>query len=528
MASSAASSDTAVRFNPAAFTRAASSRHPAESRWSIFADVYQTLLGAMVLLAYAGSLLYAVREELLVNAASVLTRSVVPEQLAQVPAETALGVFLLLAAAAGFLVLLRLGPVAASAAQGFWWLSLPADRRQALAGTAARKMLKCAVVAGLGFLPVAALAGPSDGLASVLLGAAVAAASGALAFLFAGVVQAAGLKLAASRISMAVVAAGLVLPLLPLLTTGVPVNVPGKVLLLFPSGWPLAASQGAVWPLPVALAAVLAGLCTVYVQLPSLGVSEVTGSGNVSGHAAGALYFGDFRELGEALHTPENTRRFPRLAERPSSAFGILVRADAVAFLRSPGKVLILTVLTLIPAALAVVTGLGSAVVVAGLLLITGWTAASASAGVARFHAGSPVLESLLPLTPVQTRQAHAVVPAVCLTSWSLVTFGMLSLMGAGGPALLLMGVLAGPGLAGAALRGAFRPAPDWTAPGMSRFSPLMPAGIATSFTRGPDIALVAMLPGLIAVVGGGTPWWLVLLQSISSVFCLWLGTRAD
>jgi hypothetical protein len=490
--------------------------------------VYQSLLGAVVLLAYAGSLLYGVREELLVNAGSVLTRSVVSERFAQVPVRTALAVLLLLAAAGGFLLLLRLGPVSANPAQGFWWLSLPVDRRRALAGPATRKMLKCAVVAGLGFLPVAALTGPAGGLGSVLLGGAVAAASGALTFLIAAAVQAAGLKPTASRISMVVIAAGLLLLLFPLLFAGVPVEVPGHVLLLLPSGWPLATAQGAVWPLPAALAGLLAGLCAVYLQLRRLGVSELIGSGNVTGHAAGALYFGDFRELGAALQTPEITRRFPRLSARPTSAFTALLRADAVAFLRSPRNGLVLAMLALGPAALTCVTGVGSAIVVAGLLLIAGWTAASVSASVARLHARNPVLESLLPLTPGQATRAHAVVPAVCLTVWSLATFGILSLMGAGGPELLLLGVLAALGLAGASVRAAFRPIPDWTTPGSSKFSLMMPAGIETSFAQGPDTAVVAMLPVLIALISGGTPWWLFLLQAISSAFCLWLGTRRN
>lgn len=101
-----------------AFSRAAAARHPLESRWSVFADVYQTLLGAVVLLSYAGALLYGIREELLVNAGSLLTRSVISDRFAQVPAQTAMAAVLLLAAAGGFLLLLRLGPVSATAAQG--------------------------------------------------------------------------------------------------------------------------------------------------------------------------------------------------------------------------------------------------------------------------------------------------------------------------------------------------------------------------------------------------------------------------
>src|SRR3954468_6788036 len=99
--------------------------------------------------------------------------------------------------------------------------------------------------------------------------------------------------------------------------------------------------------------------------------------------------------------------------QRP--AFTVLVRADATAFARSAGKARNVLVPALMPAALACVTGAGSAIVVAGMLLISGWAAASVSATFARLHAGKPGLDGLLPLTPFQARAAHAVVPVACL-----------------------------------------------------------------------------------------------------------------
>ncbi|TJY71435.1 hypothetical protein E4J89_04090 [Arthrobacter sp. CAU 1506] len=524
---SAAGTAGAVRFNPMAFSRAAAARHPLESRWSVFADVYQTLLGAVVLISYAGALLYGIREELLVNAGSVLTRSVISERFAQVPAQTAMAAVLLLAASGGFLLLLRLGPVSATAAQGYWWLGLPINRRRALARPAAGRMLRTALVAGLVFLPLAALAGPAHGAASVLLGSAAAAAVGAALYLAAAFAQATAGKPAATRVAGIASAVGLVVLLLPLLSGGL-ASFPGQALLLLPSGWPLLVVHGSIWPLWAAAALVLVGGCSGYFLLRSLSTAELTASGSVSGHAAGALYFGDFRELERALDHRRVRRRFRLSLAPPSSPSAVLVRADVVAFLRSPGKVRHVAVMALAPAAVGCIAGAGSAIIMAGVLLGCGWAAASGCAFVARAHAARPVLESLLPLAPVQARRAHAVLPAVGLAVWGLVSFGLLAVMGAGGPSLAVLGVLAGLGLAGAAMRAAFQPRPDWTRPGGSTSNLLMPAGVEASFIRGPDFSVIAMLPALIAVVSGVVPWWLLLVQAGSSAYCLWWGTRAE
>lgn len=511
----------------------AAARHPVESRWSVFAGVYQALLGAVVVLAYAGGLLHGIREELLVTPGSVLTRPVVSDRFAQVPTQTALAIVLLMAAAGGFALLLRLGPVSATAAQGYWWLRLPIDRRRALALPATGKMVKTAAAVGLVFAPIAALAGPVHGMGSVLLGSATAAAMGTAVFLAAALVQVAGCKNAAARVAGVVIIAGLLVLLLPLLTADslrdeILGGIPTQVLLLLPSGWPLVVVHGAMWPVWVAVGAVLAGVCAMSILLNRLSNSELTASGGISGHTAGAFYFGDFREMRHALKSDATSRRFRLSGQRPASAFAVLVRADLVAFLRAPGKVRNVLLLALAPAAVGCITGVGSAVVMAAVLLLCGWTAASTSAVVARAHADKPVLDGVLPLTPVQTRRAHAVVPVVCLTVWGLISFGLLAVMGPGNFELPMLGLLAGLGLAGAAIRGAFQPSPDWTTLGGSSRYMLMPAGVETSFTRGPDFAVLAMLPALATLISGTTPWWLYLVQAGSSAFCLWWETRAD
>lgn len=119
-------------------------------------------------------------------------------------------------------------------------------------------------------------------------------------------------------------------------------------------------------------------------------------------------------------------------------------------------------------------------------------------------------------------------VPIVCLAVWGLVSFGLLAVMGPGSFELPVLGLLAGLGLGGAAIRGAFQSSPDWTTLGGSRNYMLMPAGVETSFTRGPDFAVLSMLPALVVLIFGNAPGWVYLIQAGSSAFCLWWGTRAD
>ncbi|GAA1122297.1 hypothetical protein GCM10009582_19480 [Arthrobacter flavus] len=119
-------------------------------------------------------------------------------------------------------------------------------------------------------------------------------------------------------------------------------------------------------------------------------------------------------------------------------------------------------------------------------------------------------------------------VPLLCLTLWGLLAFGLLSLMGPSSFELPVFGVVAGAGLAGATIRGAFQPSPDWTTMGGSSNNKLMPAGVETSFVRGPDFIILAMLPALLALFIPDPSGWLLASQAALSTFCLWRGTRAD
>lgn len=88
------------------------------------------------------------------------------------------------------------------------------------------------------------------------------------------------------------------------------------------------------------------------------------------------------------------------------------------------------------------------------------------------------------------------------------------------------MGMLSGIGLAGAALRMAYRPAPDWASVEGTMMTVLQSNGTIESFTRGPDFAFLAMLPTLLALLTGTFTPWLLVLQIVTSLFCLWFATR--
>lgn len=529
------SRDATAGFNPVAFTRAASQSHRNESRWSLFADVYQILFGAAVVLMYIGSLLYGVREELLVNAGSVLTRPLLAERFSGLSYGTASYIFLLLVSLGGLVMACRTGPISVGRPHGYWWLNLPVDRRMILRGPASIRLLRFSLLAGLVFLLVGALSEPVHGVASVALGTAAAVETGGVVFLVAALAQLSRIKKLVSGVAAGALVASLLVVLLPLI---VPYPAPlltaiDHGLMWLPSSWPLLVTHGVLWPLIAAIPLILAGAAAVYVQLGRLKTLDLTLSGAISGHSLAAFYFGDFSEMKHALRTTSKPHRWKVFsANAPKTVAGVLIQADLVALLRSPGKIWSAINLVLLPAAIASVSGLGSAVVTAIVTLGTGWAAAASAASVAGLYASRPMLDRLLPLNPQQALRIHTVIPMIFTAGWGVLSFGLLALLGAGtaseagGAGLTLMGLLAGLGLAGAGIRGAYQPPPDWYRPRGLGTQKLMPPGIAASFVRGPDFVLLAMIPALVVLVAGSFTWWLLLLQLAASALCLWWGSR--
>lgn len=143
---------------------------------------------------------------------------------------------------------------------------------------------------------------------------------------------------------------------------------------------------------------------------------------------------------------------------------------------------------------------IGSAILVVLVLFFTGWRVAVVSSTIARQYADQPVLEKMLPLSASTQLRLHAVLPLMASIIWSIAAFGVLALLGTSSegfttPAMLGMGLLSGAGLAGAAMRMSYRPAPNWGGGEGSTLTVLQTNGTISSYTRGPDFVFAAMLP---------------------------------
>ncbi|GLB67078.1 DUF6297 family protein [Arthrobacter mangrovi] len=511
-------------FDPLAFTRAAARRHPARTTAESFADTYQVLLAAAVALAYAGAVLNGLLEGLLVESGAVLTRQLSPGT-AQLAGEVAVHLALLCAAAAALKLFLRVGPVSATPAQAHWWLGLPVDRRKVLAWPAAAGLARAAATAGLVFVPVAALADPAHGAASVVLGCLAAAGLGAVLFLAGALIQLARLQRPVHRLLSAMVAAVLLVVPTPLAAYAASSAGVESVLPLSPSSWPLLVLHGAAWPLAALAVLVLASAAAAGMLLDRLTAGELVASGQAAGQASAAFYFGDAGVLRGVLAPEGKAKSWFAPAGKPASAFRILIEADALAFLRAPARTGWILLCGLLPAAVANIAGAGSAVLVGMSLLASAGIATAGTSAAARSWAARPALEAGLPISKAGARLAHAVLPAVLLAGWAAVAFGTLLAMGATRPLSLALGAVAALGLAGAAVRGAYRPEPGWADPAAVPWNYLA-ARAASSYLAGPDFTFVAVLPVLAAILTGEAGWWLVPLQLACSGFCLWRGTR--
>lgn len=411
---SPAQTGTKHDFDPVAFTRNAFNKHRTTSRWGTVGDVYQSVLGGAVVLMYAGSLFYGIQQDLVVDSGWFLTRPIASAHLWQFPASAAMSLILLLGSAYGLVLACRTGPVAASRAQGYWWLSLPTNRRRLALGPIAKKLLWSGSVAGLCMAPLAALSSPADGVASVMLACLAAVFLGALIIASAVAVQIAGRQRIVETCVRAV--SGIILLAL-LLPTVVPrsdevLNALASILLVLPSSWPLLVAHGNMWPLPAMFGMAALGCTWAYTGLGRLYRADMVAAGGITGHASSALYFGDFRELGQALRTDSGGRKRMRVTTRvPSSAAGVLIFADAMAFMRKPRTVGTLLGLGLLPGALTLIEGLGSAIIIVAVVFIIGWRAAVASSTIARQYADRPALDRLLPLGASAQLRLHAVVP---------------------------------------------------------------------------------------------------------------------
>lgn len=475
-----------------AFTRGASRRYnrSRSKLQDVLIDVYSSVLALGCVGAIAVSFVLALRDEIFQQ--GLVHRSLVDARWQVLPADI-LWILLTYAGLVILAVLARsLGPVTASPAEAAWWLPLPLDRRPLVLPGFLRRTLATGVAAAVVYLPFSVLTALDRQAAGHLLAAATFGAVAIIAVAGAAVLQLAPQQHQPRR--HALLMAGL---------------VPA-------AGLPFLAAAG--WPLAAALAGVVAVLAYVVPRVGSVPGAALMRGGAVSGHARASMFFLDTNELHRALAAGPPAGRQGRwgarfLALPVGGAFHALVRSDVVAFVRLrpslAGPLLSLAAcvgVVLIDPALPAPLQLA-------VMVIAGCAAASGAGTVIRRAALIPELDALVPLAPWRVRLSRLVMPAFALGCWMGGLTAILAALGAAGPLLVPLGVVAGAGMAAGTLRAATRPAPDWSRPPVDTpFGPVPRAQLST-LLHGTDMTVLAMVPVLLALYLGAVHPWLILAQ---------------
>jgi hypothetical protein len=233
----------------------------------------------------------------------------------------------------------------------------------------------------------------------------------------------------------------------------------------------------------------------------------------------------DTNELFRSLHGARqrgDARRAARVYAKPARGpFGALVRADIVAFVRlHPSLTEPVVWFAVIIAVLLVDHGLPALAQIA-VIAIAGCAVASSAGTVARQTVLIPGLDTLLPVPLAFIRASRTLMPALALSLWMACLGGVLVLLGVAGPALILLGALAGIGMGAGAVRGAARPVSDWSVPPVETpFGPLPQAQLVTLF-HGLDVTMLALAPVLVSVYVGGVHPVTVMVQGLISAGAL-------
>lgn len=476
------------------FTRTSSRRHvrARTSAGDVFVDLYSTVLAGGCVLALVVSFVLALRDELV--ARSRAGTGLVDERWQILPQEV-LWVGLTYCALVAVLVTARrLGPVAVPRAEGVWWLPLPVDRTPMIRPAFLLRVL--AVVAGafVLYVPFSLLTADTRTSGTHLV------AAGTFGM---------GAGIAVGRAALRQAGSGRIRGADPLGLIGL---VP---LALLPF---LAASPVPLLITALGAAALVAHLSTRVAAIPGV---ELVRGGAVSGHVGASVFLLDTNELTRALASDPRRAVAHRAAgfyaRAVRSPFLALVRADVVAFLRvQPPPVgpflwlLVCVVPVLVAPALPVPLYLA-------VVAVAGCGVASWSGAVARRTAIVPDLDALLPLSPVRVRCSRMAMPALVTATWLGALTSVLTVLGAAGPALILLGVVAGVGMGSGVVRAAFRPPTDWTMPLVDTpFGPV-PGEQLGSLLRGVDTTVLAVMPLLLALYLGFVSPMLLLMQVVVS-----------
>jgi Family of unknown function (DUF6297) len=482
------------------WTRRAAAARADTTLWTRLGDALGTLTSIGVGIAVVGGSVASLRERVLL-AGPPVTAAHLPGALVAAAA----GVMGL----AALLVLLdRLGPVSATPAVAAWWLPLPAGRGGLLAGELRRVTTAAVVPAVLLTFPVLIAVSSRPSAAGVLGGTAVVAGTVATAVGAVALVQTRG-----GTGHLAAVAGGLAV--LPAVLAAVLGTLGGPAAALA-AGLPRPSLPA--WAAAVPLVAALALLAAAVRRLDRLPAGQLRARGTTASYAAASAFTLDARDLGRALAArrtrgPARSRTFGRVT-RPWQA---VVAGDVTTLLRGRWQLGQLAVAVAVPVVVARTAGLGTLRPAVWLGFVLGGALAATAAGhPARQAQAAPVLDRLLPLSPVEVARARMVLPLV-LTTVVCGAAGTLVALGSGTVAWALLVLGTAPTWAAAAVRGAYRPELDWSGQVMATPMGPVPVGAGATLVNGPDVGVVGTLPLLVALLGAGPTPGLVVFQLLWS-----------
>ncbi|AQP46390.1 ABC transporter permease [Tessaracoccus aquimaris] len=408
---------------------------------------------------------------------------------------------------AATLVLARMfGPIVASAAEGFWLMDGPTDRRKLLAGRLVAA-ISLALVAGalLGAL-IAALTGSPLAAIGIWALAGGLGSAGLLAF------AAAEQGLDRTWIITAVqwVIGAVAIATLVALVGGA-------------AGW---FSLGGLTTLSVELAFIVAGVGLVlmlvagyiaYLRLRGVRRQRVTSGGSLLSGLQGAAFALEFALIRDILVESKSKQR-GHVSPTRGVGFGTtaLIMRDVQRLWRQPLPLLILAATVIVPYA---IQALGLAALnppISALVLMTALIPFMNSLRVLTRTKG---LQRCFPFDPSKIKTAAMVVPAILALLWAIAAFpAFLGLAG---------GIKAAPtdaasaalvtGIAGflAAVRWISAKPADYSGPIVATGFGAMPPGLMFSLLRGFDMVALVTLP----IVFGWSPWISLVIAAIAFGF---------
>lgn len=491
-----------------ALTSRASKSRSEKSLSDVIGDMYTSIFTAIIAVTMMGGAVTGIEKSAGSPSSGGLLRTVSP--VTPVPIFWASVLMLLVGAAIILGLLARLGPMSSSSDQATWWLSLPVDRRGFLTPGLIR-LMSVLFATGIAGSLLAVLGSGSGSPAGLLSGALGGMALGGFAILM----QVWGKRtILVVLADIASIAAPIVLAVV-FLVGGVPSSHLGDTGLAIPALWPLLTGSNE-W-IAVGLSIVLAA-GTTWLGIATAGrfrVRDLVEAGGVSSRVASSITTLDTRELSRVLAGPVKRRARRNSKFRwVSSPVTALLASELTLFVRSPRRLGQLLVFAVVPTLATVIQGVLSSMAVVFLaFLVCAFAAALTSVESSRQAEINPSLDRLLPLEARTVYRVRSVLPLILLTIWMAVTCLMLGIVSGMGAPLVLLGILTVPGFAGAGLRSAYRPAPDWSSPSISGPTGPIPTAAISALRRGPDFALFVSLTFGVGLFLGFVPNWLFVVD---------------